>query len=63
MDDSHETIRFAKKAVDVAMKKIDQIKDPDERGETESILEMLRENVQNWEQEQRRLEEEKEDEG
>ena len=58
MDDAHETIRFAKKAIDVAMKKIEMIKDPDEKSETESILGMLRENVANWEQDLRRREEE-----
>ena len=52
MDDANESIRFTRKAVDVAMKKIDQQMDPDDHAEALQIIELLKENIATWEEEE-----------
>ena len=45
MGEEQEAVNFAKKAVDVAMKKIDAVKDEQDKEDSNTILELLRENI------------------
>ena len=44
-EDEDEAIAFAKKAIEVAMKKIEAVKDDQDREDSNTILDLLRENI------------------
>lgn len=49
--------KMAKRAIEVANKKLEQLKDPNERQDAETIIDLIEENLNQWEEEE---EEEKE---
>lgn len=55
-DDDDEAIAFAKKAVEVAMKKIEAVKDDQDREDSNTILDLMRENIATWEATKRKEE-------
>jgi len=43
---------MAQKAIEVAMKKIENLEDEDERQDADTIIDMLHDNLKNWEVEE-----------
>ena len=45
LNDKEEAKRLASRAIEVANKKLDQLKDPDERQDAETVIELIEENI------------------
>jgi len=51
MGEHQEAVDMAKKAIEVARKKLDALDDPDVRQDADTIIELLIDNIKNWEDE------------
>ena len=51
MDDIDEAIKIATRAIEVAMKKLDHLEDENDRQDADTIIELLNENLRDWEDE------------
>lgn len=51
MQDTDEAIKIATRAVNVGMKKLDHLEDENDRQDADTIIELLNENLKDWEDE------------
>ena len=51
MQDIDEAIKIASRAVNVAMKKLDHLEDENDRQDADTIIELINENLKDWEDE------------
>ena len=52
LNDKPGAVEMAQKAIEVAMKKIENLEDEDERQDADTIIDMLHDNLKNWEVEE-----------